>query len=39
MSSITSRVKMLECPSTLRALGAFSSAAISRLHLENELAL
>src|ERR1700749_1025417 len=38
MSSITSGVKICECPRTLRAFGAFSSAM--RNHpLEDELAL
>src|ERR1700744_72740 len=38
MSSMNSGVKMLEWPGTLRAIGAFSSAAI-RNPLEDELAL
>src|ERR1700742_4529249 len=40
MSSMTSGVKMLDLPSTLRATGAFSSAvAMEHSFLENELAL
>src|ERR1700742_5071219 len=40
MSSMTSGVKIFDCPSTLRAIGAFSSAvAMEHPLLEEELAL